>query len=76
MQIRSSDRDYVWSRTLEAGDAFFVPNREDLALWTGNAGGLRVIVDGQPLAELGARGEVRRDIPLAADRLTAQYAGE
>ncbi len=76
VQIRSASRDFVWTQTMEAGDAYFVPDRDDLALWTGNAGGLRVMVDGQPLAELGARGQVRRDIPLAADELTAQYRGD
>ncbi len=74
VQIRSADRAFVWTRTMEPGDAFFVPDREDLALWTGNAGGLTLIVDGEPLAEVGDDGAVRRDIPLAADALRAQYA--
>jgi cytoskeleton protein RodZ len=75
VQVRSTaGDDYVWTRTLEPGDAFFVPNRDDLALWTGNAGGLKVVVDGEPLPSLGDEGEVRRDIPLAAEALSAQYA--
>lgn len=73
VQVRSPSRDYVWTRTLEPGDAYFVPDRADLALWTGNAGGLRVLVDGRPLAELGRTGQVRRDIPLAAEALSEQY---
>lgn len=75
VQIRSADRAFVWTRTMEPGDAFFVPDREDLALWTGNAGGLRLILDGEPMDTLGDRGQVRRDIPLAAEALRAQYAG-
>ena len=73
VQVKSTSSDFVWTRTLEPGDAYFVPDREDLALWTGNAGGLKVVVDGKPLAPLGDRGQVRRDIPLAADVLSAQY---
>ncbi len=76
VQVKSASSDYVWTRTLEPGDAYFVPGGgEDLALWTGNAGGLKVVVDGEPLAPLGEPGQVRRDIPLAADALSAQYAG-
>jgi cytoskeleton protein RodZ len=75
VQVKSRASDYVWTRTLEPGDAYFVPeNGEDLALWTGNAGGLKVVLDGEPLAPLGEPGQVRRDIPLAADALSAQYA--
>jgi len=75
VQVKSGSSDYVWTRTLEPGDAYFVPDRENLALWTGNAGGLKVVLDGEPLASLGDPGQVRRDIPLAADALRAQYAG-
>jgi cytoskeleton protein RodZ len=75
VQVKSGSSDFVWTRTLEAGDAYFVPDRENLALWTGNAGGLKVVLDGEPLASLGDPGQVRRDIPLAADALRAQYAG-
>jgi len=74
VQVKSRSSDYVWTRTLEPGEAYVVPQREDLALWTGNAGGLKVVVDGEPLAPLGEPGQVRRDIPLAAAALSAQYA--
>jgi len=74
VQVKSGASDYVWTRTLEAGDAYFVPDHDELALWTGNAGGLKVVLDGEPLASLGDPGQVRRDIPLAAEALRAQYA--
>ncbi|TVQ33825.1 MAG: helix-turn-helix domain-containing protein [Geminicoccaceae bacterium] len=74
VQVRSADRAYVWTRTMEPGDAYFVPDRSDLALWTGNAGGLHVIVDGEVMRPLGGAGQVRRDIPLEADRLHSQFA--
>ncbi len=69
IQVRSESRDYVRTRTLEAGDRFLLPNRNDLALWTGNAGGLQIIVDGEWLGSLGASGEVMRDISLTPESL-------
>ena len=47
VQVRSAGRDYVRTRTLQRGDRFALPDRGDLALWTGNAGGLELLVDGQ-----------------------------
>ena len=52
--------DYAFTRTLQPGDVFLVPNRTDLELWTGNAGGLEVIVDGTPVPALGDAGAVVR----------------
>jgi cytoskeleton protein RodZ len=59
----------VLERTLRAGDTYLVPNRPDLTLWTGNAGGLEVIVDGATLPPLGPSGSARRDIQLDPERL-------
>ncbi len=64
IQISSPSGDYLRDRTLEPNDVFLVPNRSDLELWTGNAGGLEVIVDGIVLAPLGTSGAVVRDVPL------------
>ena len=59
----------VTSRTLEPGDRFVIPDRNDLALWTGNAGGLEVWVDGEKVGTLGRSGAVVRDVSLAPDSL-------
>ncbi len=64
IQISSPSGDYLRDRTLEPTDVFLVPNRPDLELWTGNAGGLEVIVDGTVLAPLGDSGAVVRDVSL------------
>ena len=71
IQIKSSERDYIRSRTLEPGDRFALPNRNDLALWTGNAGGLEVVVDGRNLGRLGSHGAVMRDVALSPEMLLA-----
>jgi cytoskeleton protein RodZ len=74
VQVRSKDRQYVRTWTLQAGERFVVPERGDLALWTGNAGGLDVLIDGRNLGALGNAGRVMRDVPLTADALEARLA--
>ncbi len=69
IQVQSPARDFVTSRTLEPGDRFVIPDRNDLALWTGNAGGLEVWVDGERVGTLGRSGAVVRDVSLAPDAL-------
>jgi cytoskeleton protein RodZ len=71
IQISSPSGDYAFTRTLEPGEVVTVPNRADLELWTGNAGGLDIIVDGTPvpvLADAGS-GSVRRNVSLDPERL-------
>jgi cytoskeleton protein RodZ len=72
VQIRSAGRDYVRTRTLEPGDRLVLPDRDDLALWTGNAGGIEVVVEGEKLGVLGESGKVLRDVPLAPGSLRAR----
>jgi cytoskeleton protein RodZ len=75
IQVSSLAGDYIFRRTLEPGEAFGVPNRSDLELWTGNAGGLEIIVDGTPVPALAGGGAVRRHVSLDPDRLV-QSAGQ
>ena len=69
VHVSSTNNDYLWVKTLQPGDAFVVPDRPDLVLWTGNAGGIEVIVDGAPLPPLGPETRVVRDVSLQADDL-------
>jgi cytoskeleton protein RodZ len=57
------------NRVLRPGETYAVPPREGLLFTTGNAGGLDILVDGQPVPALGGAQSVRRDLPLDADRL-------
>jgi cytoskeleton protein RodZ len=72
IQVQSPSRDFIRSLTLEAGERFEIPDRTDLALWTGNAGGLEVWVDGASVGVLGADGAVLRDVSLAPQALLEQ----
>jgi cytoskeleton protein RodZ len=69
VHVSSTNNDYLWVRTLQPGDAFMVPDRQGLVLWTGNAGGVEVIVDGAPLAPLGPEARVVRDVSLQPEDL-------
>jgi cytoskeletal protein RodZ len=69
VQIKKSSGEEVWTKVLRPGDSFMVPNEPGLMLATGNAGGLRVMVDGRPTAALGPIGVVRRGILLDPQRL-------
>jgi len=69
VHVSSTNNDYLWVRTLQPGDAFVVPDRPDLVLWTGNAGGIEVIVDGAPLPPLGPEARVVRNVSLQPQAL-------
>jgi cytoskeletal protein RodZ len=73
IRISSLGGDYLRSRTLQQGDLFLVPNRTDLELWTGNAGGIEVILDGTLLAPIGEEGAVVREVPLDPPSLRARF---
>ena len=76
IQVSSLAGDYTFTRTLQPGEAVLVPNRPDLELWTGNAGGLEVIVDGASVAALAGGRAVRRHVSLDPERLLTAGDGE
>jgi len=69
IQVRGPNNEQIFTRLLNAGERYQVPDRAGLTLLTGNAGGVRIVVDGQTLAPLGADGEVKRGISLDPERL-------
>lgn len=72
VQIRDGSGAVVFTKLLRPGETYNVPaDGKGYILLTGNAGALRLSVDGQTLSSLGDAGQVRRDIPLDADKLLA-----
>ncbi|MDH3703214.1 MAG: DUF4115 domain-containing protein [Alphaproteobacteria bacterium] len=70
VEVRDKKTDeLLLTRVLFKGDRYFVPNRDGLSLLTGNAGGLRIFVDGESAPAIGPVGSVRRDVPLEPDKL-------
>jgi cytoskeleton protein RodZ len=64
VQVRQAGGEPLFTRLMAAGERYQVPDRAGLTLATGNAGGLRLTLDGQALAPLGESGEVKRNISL------------
>lgn len=74
VEITDKDGKAIVSRVLKAGDKYFVPDRPDLSMSLGNAGGIELVVDGQTLRPLGEVGQVRRNIPLDAAHLKENFS--
>jgi cytoskeletal protein RodZ len=71
IQIQDSFGKNVVSQVLKKGEKFFVPDRPDLKMSLGNAGGVEFTVNGEVLPLFGKAGQVRRDIPLDTQKLQA-----
>jgi len=73
VEIRDANGRKLISRVLNKGDKYFVPERLDLSISIGNAGGVEILVDGDPLDGLGKQGQVLRNIPLNANALLKRF---
>jgi cytoskeleton protein RodZ len=60
----TADGETVFSGLIRRGESRRFEAREGFRLTLGNAGGVRVTIDGRPLDRLGGDGEVIRDLPL------------
>lgn len=69
VQIRDRQGGLVMTRVMGAGETYAVLPQDGQRLTTGNAGGLQVEVDGQPVASLGGPGQVVRNIQLDPQKL-------
>jgi cytoskeletal protein RodZ len=76
VQIADASGQPILIRTLAAGESLDVPQQPGLTLFTGNAGGLEILLDGKPLRPLGAVGAVRRGISLDPDALRREQGVE
>lgn len=69
VQVTAPDGVAVLTHILLPGDVYHVPDRDDLILDTGNAGGLEIRVDGELIPSLGGAGAVVRDVLLSVESL-------
>lgn len=77
IQVRDHNANrLVLTQLLRSGDSYRVPNQEGLVLLTGNAGALEILVDGEPVPDLGAAGKVRRNVALDPELLRQGAAAE
>ncbi len=71
VQVIDQDKVVLLTRMLHKGDRYFVPNRSDLIMLTGNAGGLSISVDGNLVPKIGNKGVILHNVSLNADLLKA-----
>ena len=69
VEIRDGGGALLLTRLLKAGDSYLVPDQPGLKMHTGNAGGLRLEVDGKTAPPIGPKGAVRRDVALDPEAL-------
>lgn len=69
IQVKERGGSSLINRVMKEGEIYAVPDRPNLTLNTGNAGGMQILVDGTILPSLGETSVVRKDIPLDPDRL-------
>ena len=69
IQLRSIDRTFVRSGTMQPGERLALPGRVDLVLSTADAGAVEILLDGQTLGVLGAANEVVRNLPMRPEGL-------
>ncbi len=73
VQADETGGEVLLTRILHEGDEFWVPDRDDLVLMTGNAGALEVVLDGRTLGNLGDPGSVRRGVSLDPEDLRENF---
>ncbi len=76
VEIKDKTGKAVVSRVLKAGDKYFVPARSDLFMSLGNSGGVKLEIEGAELPNLGAPGEVLRNLPLDVVALKKKFASK
>ncbi len=74
IQVTGENNELLLTRILRPGDVYHVPDRPDLVMMTGNAGGLTITVGEVRAPSLGPVGAVRRGISLDPERLLAGTA--
>ncbi len=69
VQVLDGNQNVLLTRMLRPGDRYLVPNRNDLVMSTGNAGGLIISVDGAPVPRIGLDGVILHNVRLDVELL-------
>lgn len=74
VQVLDGNQNVLLTRMLRPGDRYLVPNRNDLVMLTGNAGGLIISVDGTVVPRIGSDGAILHNVRLDVELLKAGRA--
>jgi len=69
VEIRNAQGAAILRQVLKPGDIYLVPDEPGLIMATGNAGGIKVKVDGKDGKILGETGQIKRKIALTPETL-------
>jgi cytoskeleton protein RodZ len=69
LEVKDAKGTVLFTNILKQGQKLPIPDQPGITVTTGNAGGLRMVVNGQPQAALGAANEVKRNMPLNTGKL-------
>jgi cytoskeleton protein RodZ len=69
VEIKDAQGIVLFTNILKEGQLLPIPDQEGIALTTGNAGGLRLVLDGKALPPLGKNNEVKRSLMLDPGKL-------
>ncbi|PZQ43785.1 MAG: hypothetical protein DI551_11450 [Micavibrio aeruginosavorus] len=67
IEIRNAQGAAILRQVLKPGDVYLVPDEPGLIMSTGNAGGIKIKVDGKDVPKLGEIGQIKRKIALSPD---------
>lgn len=75
VRVNAADGTVLFEKILEAGERYAVPPLETASVFrTGNSGSVYFVVNGVTYGPAAPGANVVKDVPLAADTLTAAYA--
>jgi len=72
--VRDANDNMIMTGVMRDGEVYQVPDQPGLSLWTGNAGGLDIYVNGELAPSLGDQGEVLQRVSLDGERLSSGTA--
>ena len=64
VEVRNASGEAILRQVLKSGDIYLVPNEPGLLMATGNAGGIKIKVDGKEIGALGQTGQIKRKVSL------------
>jgi len=73
VEIVRDDGTSVVTKLMKAGETYIVDDGSTLYLSTGNAGGIELVTHDNDVIQLGAVGEIVRDLPLIKSRLKNRF---
>ncbi len=73
VEVVRDDGESVLTKLMKAGETYVIDDGTNLYLSTGNAGGIELVTHENDIIEIGAIGEIVRDLPLTQHRIKSRF---